>query len=154
MFGFLQREFYRHSSNPRATGPQLVDSLDSWTGFCKIQFTQIANCLLDAVFTCFYFVSLATVSIPVAAIIVVPNNQFVLVVFTQFVCRIYSQMNSKLTEEYRDFLLQSLWKKSDKPEVTTAVVSNKVSQVQPPIRQAIHQLKARYEETQVVRIYI
>ena len=63
-------------------------------------------------------------------------------------------MNSKLTEEYRDFLLQSLWKRSDKPELITAVVSNKVSEVKPPIRQEIHQLKARYELTEVVQIYI
>lgn len=98
-FCYLQREFYRHSPNPRATGPQLVDSLESSTGFCKIQFIQIANCLLDAVFMCFYFVPLATVSISVAAKSVVPNNQCVFVVFTQFVCRIHSQMNSKLTED-------------------------------------------------------
>lgn len=101
IFVYLQREFYRYSSNPRAAEPQLVDFLESSTGFCKIQFIQIANCLLDAVFTCFYFVPLATVSIPVAAKAVFPNNQCVLVVFTQFVCRIHSQMNSKLTEEYR-----------------------------------------------------
>jgi len=32
--------------------------------------------------------------------------------------------------------------------MVTAVVSNKVPEVRPPIRQEIHQLKARYEETQ------
>lgn len=107
---------------------------------------QIANCLLYAIFTCFYFVPLATISIPMAAKALVPNTQCVLVVFTHFVCKIHSKMNSKLTKEYRVFLLLSLWKRSDKPEVITAVVSNKVSEVQPPIRQTIPQLKARYEE--------
>jgi hypothetical protein len=88
-----------------------------------MQFVQTANCLLDAVFTSFYFFSLATASNPVAAKVLIPNNQCVLVVFTQFVCRIHSKMNSKLTKEYGVFLLQSLWKRSDKPEVITAVVS-------------------------------
>jgi hypothetical protein len=50
-------------------------------------------------------------------------------------------MNINLAKKYTIFLLQSLWKRSDKPEVITAVVSNKVSEFQPPIIQAIPQLK-------------
>ena len=54
-----------------------------------------------------------------------PNTHCVLVVVTQFVSRIHSKMNGKLTKEHRIFLLLSLWKKSDKPEVVNVVVGNK-----------------------------
>jgi hypothetical protein len=56
-------------------------------------------------------------------------------------------MNRKLTNDQRIFLLQTWWKTSKKSQEVIAAFTETYPGIQPPTRQAIHNLNTRFEET-------
>jgi hypothetical protein len=65
----------------------------------------------------------------------------------------HSNMYRKLTKEQL-FLLKPWWKKSKKSQEVIAAVTEKFPRVQPPTRPAIHNVSARYAETESVGNYL